>query len=81
MSRGHHPAPFTKVVPSPLVAIVVQMIQGAIFLRPVSRFVTLLPWKPLLDFGEFAVDRSAANGSVASREPLGRRVIRYASLP
>lgn len=34
-----------------------QLIQGTVLLGPVARFFARLPWKPLRDFQEFAVDR------------------------
>lgn len=52
-----------------------QLIQGTILLRPVARFFTLLPWKPLRDFQEFAVDRAKRRKRVGYYEPVQVRVL------
>ncbi len=52
-----------------------QLIQSAVLLRPVARFFTLLPWKPLRDFREFAVDRPQRRERVACYKPVQVRVL------
>lgn len=45
-----------------------QLIEGAILLRPVTWFFTLLAWKPLRDFREFTVDGPQRRERIAGYE-------------